>query len=172
MDSDEILVEVDRTSVPWHVKNLGEGGTIMQGRVVPRSFRFKPDSDGVEPYEFRYMPNDEAPLADPNDKQYAAFMEELSATLKKHDLGGVLGINCLVPEIKPPQGSVDQRKWLWEKTIGRANILFPMSKLGKNSIASIFTFGGGPDAIGMSAQCTYPCVCKHPGADEFGEDSE
>lgn len=144
----------------------------MQGRVVPRSFRFKTGSDGIEPYEFRYMPNDEEPLADPNDAQYNAFMEELSATLKEHDLDSVLGINSLTPEIKPPQGSVDKRKWLWEKTIGRANVLFPMSELGKDSIASIFTFGGGPDAIGMSAQCTYPCVCKYPGADVSGEDPE
>lgn len=67
MTNSEILVEVERTSTPWHVKNFGNNATVMQGRVFSRSWRLSADSEGpkFKRYEFRYDLNGEKPLANP-----------------------------------------------------------------------------------------------------------
>lgn len=171
MTNSEILVEVERTSTPWHVKNLGKDSSVMQGRVFPRSFRLNADSNAprFKPYEFRYVLDGEEPLADPKDPENEAFTENLVGILKKHSLENVLGINALTPEVKPLRGFVGEPKWLWEKTIGRANIFFPMSELGKDSIEAIFVFSGANEGVGLAAQCSSPCVCKGPGLDSAGD---
>jgi len=111
MTKDEILVEVERSSTPWHVKNLGDNASVMQGRVLPRSFRLSSDSDGpmFKPYEFRYILDGES-LPNPNDPENEAFAEKLVAILKKYSLENVLGINALTPEIKPLRGFVGEPK--------------------------------------------------------------
>lgn len=171
MTNSERLIEVERTSTPWDVKNLGPDGSVMQGRVLPKTFRVGADSDGdmFEPYEFRYFLNGETALADPNHPDNRAFFQELVGILKKHSLENVLGINALTPEIKPLRGFVGEPKWLWEKTIGRANINFPISELGKDSIEAIFVFNGAGESVGLAAQCSAPCVCKGPGLDFTGD---
>lgn len=172
MNDREILVEVERTSTPWHIKNLGDNASVMQGRVFPRSFRLSSDSDGpkFKPYEFRYILNGEEPLPNPNDPENDAFSQKLVALLKKYSLENILGINALTPEIKPFRGFIGEPKWLWEKTIGRANILFPISsKLGKESIEAIFVFTGTSEGVTMAAQCSGKCVCKLPGMDSHGD---
>lgn len=172
MNDQQILVEVERTSTPWHIKNLGENASVMQGRVFPRSFRLSSDSDGpkFKPYEFRYILDGEKPLPNPNDPENGAFAEKLVAILKKYSLENILGINALTPEIKPLRGFIGEPKWLWEKTIGRANILFPISsKLGKESIEAIFVFTGSNEGVTMAAQCSGKCVCKLPGMDSNGD---
>lgn len=167
MSKDDILVEVERTSSPWHIKNLGENASLMQGRVYPRSFRLSSDPDGPQfkPYEFRYLLDGEEPLSDPNDPENADFADKLAVLLKKYSLENVLGINALTPEIKPLRGFKGEPRWLWEKTIGKANILFPISELGKDSIEAIFVFTGKGEGVTMAAQCSSPCVCKGPGVD-------
>lgn len=177
MDPSEILVEVERTSTPWNVKNLGDNASVMQGRVFPRSFRLSAGSDGpkFQPYEFRYVLNGEEALANPNDAEDEEFAEKLVGILKKYSLENVLGINALTPEVKPLRGFVGEPKWLWEKTIGRANIFFPISELGKDSIEAIFVFSGANEGVGLAAQCSSPCVCKGPGLDstrDLDSDSE
>lgn len=171
MNRNEILVEVERTSTPWNVKNLGDDASVMQGRVLPRSFRLSADSDGpvFKPYEFRYILDGEEPLANPNDTENDAFAEKLVEIFKKHSLENVLGINALTPEVKPLRGFVGEPKWLWEKTIGRANIFFPISELGKDSIEAIFVFSGANEGVGLAASCSSPCVCKGPGLDSTGD---
>lgn len=171
MKKEEILVEVERTSTPWHVKNLGDNASVMQGRVFPRSFRLSADSDGpmFEPYEFRYILEGEEALANPNDPEDEAFAGKLVGLLRKHSLEDVLGINALTPEVKPLRGFVGEPKWLWEKTIGRANIFFPISELGKDSIEAIFVFSGANEGVGLAASCSSPCVCKGPGLDSIGD---
>ncbi|KAG6368709.1 hypothetical protein INS49_002922 [Diaporthe citri] len=86
--TDQSAREVERTSTPWHVKNLGDNASVMQGRVFPRSFRLSADSDGPKfrPYEFRYVLDGEEPLANPNDPESEAFAEKLVGILKKHSL--------------------------------------------------------------------------------------
>lgn len=67
-------------------------------------------------------------MADPGARENAAFVEELAALLEKHDLADVPGLNAIVPE-RPPGEGVEKPRWLWEKTIGRANIVFTVSHL-------------------------------------------
>lgn len=171
MASSERLVEVGRTSTPWDVGNVKPDGSVMQGLVLPKTFRLGTESDGpmFEPYEFRYILDGETAPADPNHPDNRAFFQELVGILKKHSLENVLGINALTPEIKPLRGFVGEPKWLREKTIGRANINFPISELGKDSIEAIFVFTGAGEGVGLAAQCSSPCVCKGPGLDSTGD---
>lgn len=98
-----------------------------------------------------------------------AFAEKLVGILKENSLENVLGINALTPEVKPLRGFVGEPKWLWEKTIGRANIFFPISELGKDSIEAIFVFSCSDEGVIRAAQCSSPCACKGPGLDSMGD---
>ncbi|KAK2598487.1 hypothetical protein N8I77_011900 [Diaporthe amygdali] len=157
MTNSEILVEIERTSTPWHVKNLGNNATVMQGRVFPRSWRLSADSESpkFKPYEFRYVLNGEKPLANPNDPENEAFVEKLTDILKKYSLENVLCITPLTPEVKPLRGFICVPKWLWEKTI----------ELGKDSIEAIFVFTGANEGVSMATQRSSPYVCMGPGLD-------
>ncbi|ROV98749.1 hypothetical protein VMCG_06760 [Cytospora schulzeri] len=170
MGPNEILVEVERTATPWNTKQLSgvDKATAMQGRVVPRCFVLKPgitrtDTIKAEPYKFRYMLNGDEPIASPNDESNQPFIRDLYAILQKQGLTDVLGLVALTSELKPRKGNVEEPEWMWEKTFGRASILFPISKKSRNSIGAIFVFNPADPATGMSAHCASPCLCTIPG---------
>ncbi|KUI69227.1 hypothetical protein VM1G_04798 [Cytospora mali] len=171
MGPNEILVEVERTATPWNTKQLNgtEKTTLMQGRVVPRCFVLKAGTQAgtvrAEPYKFRYILNGDEPIASPSDDDNKAFVRELLTILQKHGLDDVLGLVALTPELKPLKSSMDKPKWKWEKTFGRANILFPISKMAKNSIGAIFVFIPADPATGVKAHWYSPCLCTAPGFD-------
>lgn len=172
MGLNEILVEVERTATPWNTNQLSgvDKANFIQGRVVPRCFVLKPgttraESVKAEPYEFRYMLNADEPIASPSDASNQTFVKDLFAILQKQGLTDVLGLVALTSELKPQKGSLEQPKWKWENTFGRANILFPISKILKNSIGAVFVFIPGDPATGLSAHCSSPCLCTAPGLD-------
>lgn len=172
MGPNEILVEVERTATPWNTKQLSgvDKATLTQGRVVPRCFVLKPgitrvDPVKAEPYKFRYMLNGEEPISSPSDEENSAFVRDLFTILKRHNLHDVLGLVALTSELKPMKNNAEQPKWKWEKTFGRANILFPVSKMSKNSIGAMFVFSPADPATGSSAHCSSPCICTAPGMD-------
>ncbi|KAK7727157.1 hypothetical protein SLS53_006634 [Cytospora paraplurivora] len=175
MGPNEILVKVERTATPWNTKQLGgaDQATVRQGRVVPDCFVLSPGFQAntikAEPHRFRYMLNSDEPIASPTEKENQAFLRGLLDILQKHGLTDVLGLVALSPELKPRKGNAEQPKWMWEKTFGRANILFPITKKTNDLIGVLFVFIPAHAGAGVSAHCFSPCLCTAPGWDGFDE---
>jgi hypothetical protein len=108
LEANERLVEVNNVATPWDVADPPRVG----GTIVPTSWLFREDK--LIPYEYSFVGADKDKLdTHPQPSQFPAFLEELSAVLKKLRVQRYLALTVHpAPDFK---GAI-------EFTVGRANV--------------------------------------------------
>ncbi|GAM86189.1 hypothetical protein ANO11243_042010 [Dothideomycetidae sp. 11243] len=157
MADDEILVEHGSTSVPWNMPSNPDD--YMGGRILPRSWCFSPENNGLEPYEYEFRAHGEPgmpidPLVHPD------FVHELQDILDAHGLTSTLGLMSVPPDYITGAGIGSV---FCEKTFGRANVVFNVRRetlKDKRNRTSIWVFGRSEGSGQDALLCLEGCVCR------------
>jgi len=159
MSEKEILVEHGSTTTPWLIPPDIEN--FMDGRIVPRSWRFSNDSGKICSYEFAFERHNDIEIshhADPAAHQQ--FTADLYDILQKHDLTSILGLVTVAPDYLPTR---DPNTVKCEKIFGRANVVFEIGSEAlkdKHNRTSIWTFGKDSSPGRESMICFSGCACS------------
>ncbi|KAL8398166.1 hypothetical protein RB596_005626 [Gaeumannomyces avenae] len=139
MDEDETLVEHGSTSTPWKVPQ--DPADFMGGRIAHAAGR----------------PADAA--------DHAAFVGELQAILRKHDLDSTLSLVSVTPDYLPGgRGAGEEAAAAkCERTFGRANVVFDIGTgelADKDKRTSVWVFGRPNNSRQEAMLCFSGCMCQ------------
>ena len=134
----------------------------MNGRIIPRSWRFDDNTGKAMPFEFQFeeQHNIEMSLVD-DLASHAPFIAELQQILVNQKLAHILGLVALTPDYLPSAKTPAMLKC--ERTIGRANLVFSVGAEAlkdKDKRTSIWTFGKSVEGGQESMLCFSGCMCQ------------
>jgi len=89
LQENEKLVELNHQSTGW---NLGSGDGLMDGRVVPKSWRLI-KGKGLMPYEFTFRPLNTDRGIDLTEPRYQAFLTDFVAAVEAAELGDSIALS-------------------------------------------------------------------------------
>lgn len=150
-------MEHGSTSTPWIVP--ADPSNFMNGRIEPRSWSLAGGTGEILPYEFRFEEQGGAADGGGDPRKHPAFMEMLRAILVKHHLETTLGLISI-----PTNYAHDPSRTKYERTFGRANVVFNVSADGledKDKRTSIWAFGRPNNSFQEAMPCITFCQCKN-----------
>jgi hypothetical protein len=144
MDPTERLVEFHNTSTPWLIGKEKAEATFRHhdGFIVPRTFSFKNDVDGLPmPYEFAFTYDEPKAFTDAE----IAFFKAFATLLVAYSLQDVIGICTL---------NLQSDNFPLEITEGRANIMIKGDAVPKESvIQAVWGFSPEREVAQVLTEC-------------------